>query len=178
MQKVPNEALGRPDVEVFQVMPKQPIVMVLDNVRSLANVGSAFRTSDAFAVEHLYLCGLTGCPPHREIEKSALGATQSVAWSHVEKVEEALIALKNQGYTLIAVEQTQPSTFLQDFQPGQDQKLALIFGHEVFGVSDEALALADLGLEIPQFGTKHSLNIAVSIGVVLWDISSKRGFQM
>lgn len=178
MQKVPNEALGRPDVEVFQVMPKQPIVMVLDNVRSLANVGSAFRTSDAFAVEHLYLCGLTGCPPHREIEKSALGATQSVAWSHVEKVEEALIALKNQGYTLIAVEQTQPSTFLQDFQPKPEQKLALIFGHEVFGVSDEALALADLGLEIPQFGTKHSLNIAVSIGVVIWDISSKRGFQM
>lgn len=178
MRKVPNEELGRPDAEAYQNMARQPLVLVLDSVRSLANVGSAFRTSDAFAIEHLYLCGLTGCPPHREIEKSALGATQSVAWSHYEQVTEVLETLRKQGYTLVAVEQTQPSTLLQDFHPEPNQKLALIFGHEVFGVSEEALTLADFGLEIPQFGTKHSLNIAVSIGIVLWDLSSKRGFKI
>jgi tRNA G18 (ribose-2'-O)-methylase SpoU len=176
MQKVPNEALGRPDVEAFRESEKTPIVVVLDNVRSLANVGSAFRSGDAFAIEHLYLCGLTGHPPHREIEKSALGATQSVDWSHHAETTALLHSLKEQGYLLVAVEQTQPSTLLQDFQAPAGQKIALVFGHEVFGVADEVIAMCDLGLEIPQFGTKHSLNIAVSIGIVLWDLSCKIRF--
>jgi tRNA G18 (ribose-2'-O)-methylase SpoU len=178
MQRVLNEELGRPDAQDFKSRGKQKLVVILDCIRSLANVGSAFRTCDAFAIEHLYLCGITGTPPHREIEKSALGASDSVEWSHHKDISVLLAELKTKGYTLVAVEQTRPSVFLHEFEPQPDVPLALVFGNEVFGVSDEALAACDIGLEIPQFGTKHSLNIAVSLGVVLWDISTKRKFQM
>jgi 23S rRNA (guanosine2251-2'-O)-methyltransferase len=174
MRKLRPEELQRLSPEEFQQSPKQPLVVVLDNVRSMNNVGSAFRTADAFAIEKLYLCGITGCPPHREIQKTALGAEQAVAWEHVSDTAELCLRLKAEGYTVLAVEQVSGSQSLRDFQPQPDAKYALVFGNEVFGVSEEALARVDGSLEIPQWGTKHSLNITVSLGVVLWDIISKR----
>jgi 23S rRNA (guanosine2251-2'-O)-methyltransferase len=174
MRKLRPEELQRLSPEEFQQSPKQPLVVVLDNVRSMNNVGSAFRTADAFAIEKLYLCGITGCPPHREIQKTALGAEQAVAWEHVSDTAELCLRLKAEGYTVLAVEQVSGSQSLRDFQPQPGAKYALVFGNEVFGVSEEALARVDGSLEIPQWGTKHSLNITVSLGVVLWDIISKR----
>tara|TARA_R110002049_G_scaffold291183_1_gene474948 strand:+ start:251 stop:799 length:549 start_codon:yes stop_codon:yes gene_type:complete len=175
MQKIANEDLGRLGVDEFKSSAKCNAVLILDSVRSLNNVGSAFRTSDAFAVEHLYLAGITGTPPHREIEKSALGATESVVWSHHPDIVDLLKNLKSQGYLLVAVEQVEGGQSLELFQPPAHSKVAFVFGNEVFGVSDEAIALCDIGLEVPQFGTKHSLNISVCIGVVLWDFMSKVG---
>lgn len=137
------------------------------------NVGSAFRTADAFMAEKMYLCGITGTPPHREITKTALGATESVAWEHVADVVALVKDLKNEGWTLIAVEQADQSQLLHHFKPDAQSKYCFIFGNEVFGVTEEVVALADCCLEIPQFGTKHSLNIAVSIGIVCWDYVSK-----
>ncbi len=175
MQKIANEDLGRMGVDAFKSSAKTKAVIILDSVRSLNNVGSAFRTSDAFAAEHLYLAGITGTPPHREIEKSALGATESVAWSHHADIVELLKDLKSQEYVLVAVEQVKGGQSLEAFHPPAHSKVAFIFGNEVFGVSDEAIALCDIGLEVPQFGTKHSLNISVCIGVVLWDYMAKSG---
>ena len=162
------DQLQRPSIEAFKAQAKLPITLVLDNVRSMHNVGSAFRTSDAFALDQLLLCGITGTPPHREIEKTALGATQSVAWHHVANTPLAIRQLREAGYRIVAVEQAEGSTLLHEFAPETGEKYALIFGNEVHGVSDEVMQLVDACIEIPQAGIKHSLNIAVSIGIVLW----------
>ncbi|RNI33232.1 TrmH family RNA methyltransferase [Rufibacter immobilis] len=174
MRKLSMDELQRDSVEDFKNKQKNPLVLVLDNVRSLHNVGSAFRTGDAFAVEKIYLCGITGTPPNKEIHKTALGATESVDWVHVPTTLEAVEGLKQQGYQVWAVEQAQNSTSLADFKPHVDAKYAFVFGNEVFGVEEEVIEQATGVLEIPQFGTKHSLNVSVTVGVVVWDFLSKR----
>lgn len=176
MKKLKTEALNRVSVEEFKDMEKNPIALVLDDVRSMHNVGSAFRTADAFALEKIFLCGITGKPPHREINKTALGATESVDWEYLEDVMEVVVELKRKGYQIIALEQADQSCFLNEFIP-QGQQFALVFGNEVSGVKEEILQLADEVVEIQQFGTKHSLNISVSIGIVVWDMLSKLKFQ-
>lgn len=176
MRKISNEELNRPDLETFKDQEKNPIILVLDNIRSMHNVGSAFRTADAFAIEGIYLCGITAQPPHREIHKTALGATDSVDWKYFETTAEACNSLRESGYKIAAVEQADKSTSLETFQPKTDEKLALVFGNEVFGVEESIVKSADICLEIPQFGTKHSINVSVSMGVVLWDILSKLKF--
>ena len=173
MKKLKLEELGRISVDEFREAEKLPVVIVLDNVRSLHNVGSAFRTSDAFRLEKIYLTGITGTPPHREIEKTALGATASVAWEYAEKTEDVLQALKEKQYTVVAVEQTSASQRLDSFSPEPGKRYCLVFGNEVHGVSDEAIALADRAIEIPQHGTKHSLNISVCLGIVVWEFYRK-----
>lgn len=160
--------LNRLTAEEFQEASKNPIAIVLDNVRSVLNVGSVFRTSDAFRIEELHLCGLTATPPHREMNKTALGATESVNWKHFESTSDSLKSLKENGYTLIAIEQTTGAVELHEFPFSDHEKVALVFGNEVKGVSNEALELCDFAIEIPQFGTKHSLNISVSAGIALW----------
>ncbi len=172
-RKLSMDELNRDSVEAFKEKPKSPLVLVLDNVRSLNNVGSAFRTGDAFAVEKIYLCGITGTPPNKEINKTALGATESVNWDHAADTAVLLQRLKAEGFKILAVEQVTNSVSLKVFQPERDQKYALVFGNEVFGVEEAALVLADTVLEIPQFGTKHSLNISVALGIVVWDLVSK-----
>jgi len=173
MQKTPNAALSRISVEQFKNADKTPFVIVLDNVRSLSNIGSVFRTADAFLLRGICLCGITAKPPHRDIEKTALGATESIYWEYFDNTIDALLKLKGMDYTIVAVEQTSKSILLQAFKPELNQKYAFVFGHEVMGVSDEALAHCDLCVEIPQFGTKHSLNIAVSVGIVIWEAFNK-----
>ncbi|MEJ7692237.1 RNA methyltransferase [Daejeonella sp.] len=173
MRKLKLDELGRVGVDEFKKQEKLPLVVVLDNVRSMHNIGSIFRTSDGFAVEKVCLCGITAQPPHREIEKTALGATQSVDWEYYETVEAAIIELKSLGYIIIAIEQAETSLMLTDHKPDGSEKYALIFGNEVQGVSNEAMNMADKCIEIPQFGTKHSFNIVVSAGIVLWDFFSK-----
>src|SRR5690606_59725 len=173
MRKLRMSELNRLTAEEFQEAPKNPIVLVLDNVRSLLNVGSVFRTSDAFRVEELHLCGLTATPPHREMNKTALGATESVSWKHFENTTDSLKELKQKGFTLIAIEQTSGAISLEQFPFEKHGKVALIFGNEVKGVSDEALAMCDFVIEIPQFGTKHSLNISVSAGIALWQAAQR-----
>lgn len=168
MRKLANEELNRLEIDDFKTAKKNPIVIVLDNVRSMNNVGSAFRTGDAFLVEKILLCGITAKPPHREINKTALGATESVEWEHFEHTGEAINQLKKEGYTVLSIEQAEKSVSLDDFTPVKDEKYAFVFGNEVYGVDQEVVDGSDNCLEIPQFGTKHSLNISVSIGVVLW----------
>ncbi|WP_109832453.1 RNA methyltransferase [Reichenbachiella versicolor] len=168
MKKLKNEELNRPSVEEFKAQDKNPAIVILDNIRSLNNVGSAFRTSDAFNVEKIYLCGITGKPPHRDINKTALGATESVEWEHVQSTVETIQKLQSDGYEVYAIEQAESATMLDTFKPDGDKKYAFVFGNEVFGVEQEAIDAAGQCLEIPQFGTKHSLNISVTIGVVLW----------
>lgn len=150
------------------------MVVVLDNVRSALNVGSVFRTADAFRVEAVHLCGISARPPHKDINKTALGATESVEWNYFERVEASLASLKGKGYRIFAVEQAEPSILLQDFSIGAGEPLALVFGHEVDGVSETALKYAEACIEIPQYGTKHSLNISVSAGIVLWELAGKK----
>ncbi|RDC64565.1 RNA methyltransferase [Adhaeribacter pallidiroseus] len=173
MRKLKMEELNRVSVEEFKEQEKLPVVLVLDNVRSLHNVGSTFRTADAFAVSKIYLCGITGTPPHKEINKTALGATDSVNWEHFTSTAELVEQLKVENNQIIAIEQADRSVSLTDFNPTAGQKYALVFGNEVFGVEDEVMQLADTVIEIPQFGTKHSLNISVAVGVVVWDFLSK-----
>ena len=173
MRKLKNEELERLSVEAFKKAEKLPITLVLDNIRSMHNVGAAFRTADAFLVEKVYLCGITAQPPHREINKTALGATESVAWEYVKEASTLVNDLKEDGFRIIGIEQTDQSIPLQDFLPYKDQKFCLIFGHEVSGIQEQVIAMCDACIEIPQFGTKHSLNVSVSIGVVLWDFFSK-----
>jgi len=173
MRKLKLEELNRPDVEAFKSQEKLPVIAVLDNVRSMHNVGSIFRTADGFALEKVILCGITAQPPHREIEKTALGATQSVDWIHYASTIEAVDALRNQGYVIVAIEQAENSTMLNTFIPNDEKKYALIFGNEVDGVSDEVMAKIDECIEIPQFGTKHSFNIVISAGIVFWDFFAK-----
>lgn len=173
MQKTPNDALPRLSIAEFKSADKTPVVVILDNVRSLNNVGSVFRTADAFRLQGICLCGISAKPPHRDIEKTALGATESVAWEYFEQAAEAIHKLREQGYKIVAVEQTDKSIMLNEYNPVANGLTALVFGHEVLGISEEVLALCDECIEIPQFGTKHSLNIAVSTGVVLWDFVYK-----
>jgi 23S rRNA (guanosine2251-2'-O)-methyltransferase len=168
-QKLRNEELKRLSVEEFKEAHKQPITVILDNVRSLHNVGSVFRTADAFLIEEVLLCGVTGTPPNKEIEKTALGATSSVSWRHFKKTEDAVSYCRERRYTIYAIEQANNSLPLNIISPG-DEKMALIFGNEVYGVSQEVVNVSDAVVEIPQLGTKHSLNIAVSVGIVLWEI--------
>lgn len=173
MRKLSMEELGRKTPEMYRASEKFPVVLVLDNIRSMMNTGSVFRTADAFLLEGVVLCGFTATPPHREINKTALGATESVAWKYFEKTTEAILQLKAAGYTVAALEQTTESTDLRVFQPGAEKKYAFVFGNEVKGVDQEVLGLCDLCLEIPQFGTKHSLNISVTAGMLVWDIFCK-----
>ena len=174
MGKLKNENLNRLQPDQCRNANKQPVVLVLDNVRSAMNVGSAFRTSDAFLIEKIYLCGITAQPPHREINKTALGAQNTVDWIYTEEISSCLGPLKKDGFQIVAVEQAEESTSLLDFKVEKDSKYAFVFGNEVFGVDDVVIKNADAVLEIPQYGTKHSLNISVSIGIVLWDFIAKR----
>lgn len=173
MRKLKLDELNRVDIQEFKEQDKLPVVVVLDNVRSMHNVGSVFRTADGFSIEKVVLCGITAQPPHREIEKTALGATQSVDWIHFEDTLDAIDALRSEGYQIIAIEQAENSRMLNTFKPDFTKKYALIFGNEVNGVSDEAMEKIDECIEIPQFGTKHSFNIVISAGIVLWDFFAK-----
>lgn len=168
------DELNRVSVEEFKNQKKNNIVVVLDNIRSLNNVGSAFRTGDAFAIEKVVLCGITGKPPHRDIHKTALGAQDTVEWNHFDTTLDAIQSLKKEGYKIISVEQVEGSTSLQDFKTSKEEKVALIFGNEVMGVSEEVIEASDMALEIPQFGTKHSLNVSVTLGVVLWQVLQQK----
>ena len=173
MRKLENIELGRLTVEAFKLAEKRPFAIVLDQVRSALNVGSIFRTADAFCARRLVLCGITARPPHREIQKTALGATETVTWSHLASTIDAVAQLRAEGYCVVSVEQTDTSTPLFDFQPAPDQPYAFVFGHEMQGVDKAVVAASDLRLEIPQYGTKHSLNVAVAAGIVMWDFVSK-----
>ena len=168
-KKLKLEELGRIDVETFKQTEKIPLVVVLDNVRSMHNVGAVFRTADAFIVEKIILCGITPQPPHREIHKAALGATESVDWIYEKNISEALQNLKNENYKVIGIEQTSTSEIMTDYAINKEEKYALVLGNEVDGLSDEALPLYDTFLEIPQLGTKHSLNVSVCGGIVMWE---------
>lgn len=173
MRKLLNEELPRLTTDEFKEQPKLPFVIVLDNVRSHLNVGSVFRTADAFLVEAIYLCGITGTPPHRDIYKTALGATETVNWKHFETTGQAIKELKERGYTVIAIEQAEGATLLNEFKPEPGVKYAVVFGNEVEGVEQAVVSDSDVVVEIPQYGTKHSLNISVSVGIVVWDVVGK-----
>jgi tRNA G18 (ribose-2'-O)-methylase SpoU len=177
MRKLENSELERKSIEDFKKSEKTPLIIVLDDIRSLHNIGSVFRTSDAFLVEKIILCGITATPPNKEIHKTALGATETVAWEHQENVLEVIENLKRENVLTLAIEQVESAIFLQDFKVEKDQKYALVFGNEVYGVSQEAVAICDGCIEIPQLGTKHSLNIAVSAGIVVWDLFQKINWQ-
>lgn len=164
------DELARLSTEEMKQADKHPIIVIMDDIRSMHNVGSAFRTCDAFAVDALYLCGYTPAPPHRDIHKTALGATETVTWKHFETTALAVEAAKSQGYKIYAVEQAHNSIALNGYKPAPGEKIALVFGNEVTGVNDEILLSADGCIEIPQWGSKHSLNISVSMGVVLWEL--------
>jgi 23S rRNA (guanosine2251-2'-O)-methyltransferase len=170
MRKLSMEELGRKSVEEFQVAPKFPVIAVLENIRSAYNVGSVFRTADAFLIEAVYLVGYTAFPPHKEIRKTALGAEETVSWKHFRNTEEAIRELRSQGYQIWAAEQTIGSKQLQNFSVGADKGIAIVFGNEVSGVESSTLELCDGSVEIPQLGMKHSLNIATAAGVVLWEL--------
>ena len=173
MRKLRNNELGRISVSTFKKTTKTPIIVVLDNIRSLNNVGAVFRTSDAFLIEKIYLCGITATPPHREIHKTALGATESVDWEYKENTLALVNELKAQGVVVAAIEQVENSVMLDEFSLDATKKIAIVLGNEVKGVQQEVVSTADYCVEIPQKGTKHSLNISVSCGVVLWDLFQK-----
>jgi len=173
MRKLENSELERKSIEDFKKSDKTPLILVLDDIRSLHNIGSVFRTADAFLVEKIILCGITATPPNKEIHKTALGATETVSWEHHENVIEVIENLKKENIVTLAIEQVESAVFLQDFTVEKNQKYALVFGNEVFGVSQEAVAVCDGCIEIPQLGTKHSLNISVTAGIVIWDIFKK-----
>lgn len=169
MRKLKNSELQRLNIEEFKKAPKTPIIVILDNIRSLNNIGSVFRTSDAFLIEKIILCGITAKPPHKDIQKTALGATESVDWEYIEETSEAIKRLKKSGFTMVSIEQTENAIELQNFTIKAEKKYAVIFGNEVKGVQQEVVNLSDYCIEIPQFGTKHSFNISVSAGIVLWE---------
>ena len=169
MRKLKNKELERINIAKFKDSSKTPFIVVLDNIRSLNNIGSVFRTSDAFLLEAIYLCGITACPPNKEIHKTALGATDSVDWQYFEDTESAIIKLKAQDYIIASIEQVEKSISLEDFKLEKDKKYAFIFGNEVKGIQQNIVDMSDIFIEIPQLGTKHSLNISVSAGIVLWD---------
>ncbi|PJJ09496.1 SpoU rRNA methylase family protein [Flavobacterium sp. 1] len=170
MRKLENSELERKSIDDFKKSKKTPLILVLDDIRSLHNIGSVFRTADAFLIEKIILCGITASPPNKEIHKTALGATETVTWEHHENVLEVITNLKKEKIVTLAIEQVESSIFLQDFKVDKNQKYALLFGNEVYGVAQEAVALCDGCIEIPQLGTKHSLNISVSAGIVVWDL--------
>lgn len=173
MRKLENSELDRLNVEEFKQHEKTPICIVLDNVRSLNNIGSVFRTADAFLIEKIYLCGITASPPHKEIHKTALGSTDSVSWEYCKDVVDLVQDLQGMGYKVYSIEQAVNAQMLNDFEAGEDEKYALVFGNEVKGVSQQVVSQSDGVLEIPQYGTKHSLNISVSVGIVVWDFWTK-----
>lgn len=177
MKKIPNSALGRLTADEYAGAKKMPVVVVLDNVRSMNNVGSFFRTCDAFSVGSVVLCGITGAPPNREIHKTALGAENTVSWVKENDTVAAVRELKADGYTVVAVEQVEGAAMLQDFECRDDEKYALVFGNEVAGVAQEVVSECDAAIEIPQAGTKHSLNVSVSGGVVLWHFFEQLGLK-
>jgi len=172
MRKLTMDELGRKSAEEFRHAQKTPIIIVLDNVRSMNNIGSVFRTADAFLLEGIYLCGVTATPPHREIQKTALGATESVSWKHFTSTMDAVNDLKAQGYTVYSVEQAENSTML-DKLIISDKKIALVFGNEVSGVEQSVIDASAGCIEIPQYGTKHSINLSVSVGIVIWEVVKK-----
>ncbi|WP_111685107.1 RNA methyltransferase [Winogradskyella tangerina] len=172
-RKLKNSELDRLDVNEFKTADKSPIIIVLDNIRSLNNIGSVFRSSDAFLVEKIYLCGITAQPPHNDIRKTALGSTETVDWEYHDNTLEVIQKLKSQNVKICSIEQAENATMLNDFKPQPNTTYALIFGNEVKGVSQDVVNASDLVIEIPQYGTKHSLNISVSAGVVIWDVFSK-----
>lgn len=173
MKKLSMEELNRITPEQFKEQEKIPLVVVLDSIRSMNNVGSVFRTCDAFKVEKLYLCGITACPPNRDISKTALGATESVIWEYAEDVVALTMRLKSEGYRVFVVEQVDESVMLQNVDFQQHEKVAVILGNEVFGVDDRLLPVCDGAIEIPQFGIKHSLNVTIAAGIVIWEIAKR-----
>ncbi len=173
MRKLENSELVRKSIEDFKTATKTPIIVILDDIRSLHNIGSVFRTCDAFLIEKIYLCGITAVPPNKEIHKTALGATDTVVWEYHKNVLEVIAYLQKENTKVFAIEQVEHSIFLDIFTIEKNKKYALIFGNEVFGVNQQAIAICDGTIEIPQLGTKHSLNIAVSAGIVIWDLFSK-----
>jgi 23S rRNA (guanosine2251-2'-O)-methyltransferase len=173
MRKLKNSELDRLSVDDFKLVSKTPLIIILDNIRSLNNIGSVFRTSDAFLIKKIYLCGITATPPHKDIQKTALGSTETVEWEYVENTLEVVEKLKAENVKICAIEQAENATMLDAFIPKKQTTYALVFGNEVKGVSQQVVSASDMVIEIPQFGTKHSLNISVSCGVVVWDLFSK-----
>jgi 23S rRNA (guanosine2251-2'-O)-methyltransferase len=178
MRKLKNSELNRLSTEDFRKAEKSPFCIILDNVRSLNNIGSVFRTADAFLAAKIYLCGITATPPNKDIHKTALGSTESVEWEYYKNTIEAVIALKKEGYTIVAVEQTTGSISLENFRIEPGKKYAFVFGHEVRGVEQSVVDICDYCLDIPQYGTKHSLNISVSTGIVLWEVFRQIRFNI
>lgn len=176
MRKLANSELERKSIEDFKQAEKTPIIIILDDIRSLHNIGSVFRTADAFLIEKIYLCGITATPPNKEIHKTALGATDTVAWEYAKNVLEVIDTLQKENISVLAIEQVENSISLQEFEPKSGQKYALVFGNEVKGVSQEAIKKCEGTIEIPQLGTKHSLNISVSAGIVVWDLFQKLNY--
>lgn len=173
MRKLLNEELDRLSINEFKTASKVPVLVVLDNIRSLHNIGSVFRTADAFRLEGIILCGITATPPHREIHKTALGATESVPWEYQEDTRSAIEGLKRKGYKILSVEQAEGALSLESMQLEAEEKYALVFGHEIRGVDQGVVDLSDMCIEIPQYGTKHSLNISVAAGIVIWEVFRK-----
>jgi 23S rRNA (guanosine2251-2'-O)-methyltransferase len=173
MRKLKNSELNRLSIEEFKNSDKTPIVVVLDNIRSQNNIGSVFRTSDAFLIEKIILCGITAKPPHKDIHKTALGATDSVNWEYVQNTTDAINILREEGYVIVSIEQAEEAIMLQDFNIDKNKKYAVILGNEVKGVQQEVVNMSDYSIEIPQIGTKHSFNISVSAGIVLWELFRK-----
>ncbi len=173
MRKLKNRELDRLNTDEFKSAVKTPLIVILDNIRSLNNIGSVFRTSDAFLIEKIYLCGITARPPHKDIHKTALGSTDTVDWEYVEDTLNLIVNLKNNNVEIASIEQAENSIELQNFKPIKGKKLAIIFGNEVKGVQQDVVSASNYCIEIPQYGTKHSLNISVSCGVVLWDLFNK-----
>ena len=173
MRKLKNDELDRLDISEFKQSEKSPIIIVLDNIRSLNNIGSVFRTSDAFLIEKIYLCGITAKPPHNDIRKTALGSTETVDWEYFENTLDVINNLKSEDVQICSIEQAENATMLNDFAPQPNTKYAFVFGNEVKGVDQNVVDVCDVVIEIPQYGTKHSLNISVSAGVVVWDVFTK-----
>lgn len=172
-RKLKNSELDRKTIKEFKAATKTPLIIILDNIRSLNNIGSVFRTADAFLIEKIYLCGITAVPPHKDIQKTALGATDTVAWEYQKDTLQLIQNLQRQEIHILAIEQAENTVMLDTFQPKSNQKYAVIFGNEVKGVQQEVVSASDTVIEIPQYGSKHSLNISVSAGVVIWDLFSK-----
>ncbi|MDQ7918388.1 RNA methyltransferase [Mesonia sp. MT50] len=172
-RKLKNSELDRKSIDAFKEAKKTPIIVVLDNIRSLNNIGSVFRTADAFLIEKVFLCGITATPPHKDIQKTALGATDTVIWEHCEKTEDVIKNLQENGVKILSIEQAEDAVMLQDFTPQKDTTYAIVFGNEVKGVQQSIVSMSDEVIEIPQYGSKHSLNISVSAGVVMWDLFAK-----
>lgn len=177
MRKLENSELNRKSIEDFKIADKTKLIIILDDIRSLNNIGSVFRTADAFLIEKIFLCGITATPPNKEIHKTALGATETVAWEYQSDVLDVIKKLKNDGVTVLAIEQVENAQILNEFIVNPDKKYALIFGNEVYGVSQKAIEISDDCIEIPQLGSKHSLNISVSAGIVIWDLFQKTTIQ-